>query len=218
MAQLLSSFIPAAETNSKRLLIALHGLGDSAAGYTWMPDELGLPWLNYQLVNAPDFYYGGYSWFDIQGDRRPGIDRSRQLLVELLDENRARGFATSDTVLFGFSQGCLMTLETGLRYPHLFAALIGISGFLPDYERLLKEVSPVARQQRVLVTHGTQDPMLECKSVRAQMAALKSSGIDLIWQEYPKAHTIHGEQEIRRIREFIESSFDTPEQSHPTAR
>ena len=25
---------------------------------------MNLPWLNYLLVNAPDKYYGGYSWFD----------------------------------------------------------------------------------------------------------------------------------------------------------
>lgn len=208
MAQLISTFIPAEQEGSRRLLVALHGLGDSAEGYTWMPEELGLPWLNYQLVNAPDFYYGGYSWFDFPGDIRPGIERSRALLVELLDENRARGFKTSDTVLFGFSQGCLMTLETGLRYPHLFAALIGISGFLPEYARVIQELSPVARQQRVLVTHGTQDPLLKCSTVRAEMAALQGAGVPLEWVEYPKAHTIHGAQEIRKIRQFIESAFE----------
>lgn len=208
MAQLISTFIPAEQAESRRLLIALHGLGDSAAGYTWLPEELGLQWLNYQLVNAPDFYYGGYSWFDFPGDMRPGIERSRALLVELLDENRERGFKTSETVLFGFSQGCLMTLETGLRYPHLFAALIGISGFLPEHARLINELSPVARQQRVLVTHGTQDPLLECTTVRAQMAALKGAGIHLDWVEYPKAHTIYGAQEIRKIRQFIEAAFE----------
>ena len=35
-------FIPAEETDSRRLLIMLHGLGDSAAGYDWMPAALQL--------------------------------------------------------------------------------------------------------------------------------------------------------------------------------
>ena len=205
--RLLTEFIPAKETDSRQLLVALHGLGDSSAGYRWLPQELGIPRLNYQLVNAPDFYYGGYSWFDIQGEMRPGIDRSRELLVELLDDNRARGFATEQTVLFGFSQGCLMTLETGLRYPHRFAALIGISGFLPDYEQVIRESSSVARSQKVLVTHGTSDPLLPFDRVKRQMQAVQAAGIPLTWVEYPKAHTIHGKQEVDQIRRFILSAL-----------
>lgn len=207
MATLRSEFIPAADPASRRLLVALHGLGDSSAGYRWMPEELGLPWLNYQLINAPDSYYGGYSWFELEGNRRPGIDRSRALLVEWLEEARARGSRTEDTILFGFSQGCLMTLETGLRYPHRFAALIGISGFLPEYAQLLAERSPVAKDQRILVTHGTQDPLLPISSVRLQMKALRDAGLNLTWQEYPKAHTIYGDVELELIRQFIVESF-----------
>jgi phospholipase/carboxylesterase len=208
MPTLQSEFIPAVDRSSRRLLVALHGLGDSPAGYRWMPEALRLPWLNYQLINAPDFYYGGYSWFDIEGDRRPGIDRSRQLLVEWLDHARSQGYRTEDTVLFGFSQGCLMTLETGLRYPHRFAALIGISGFLPEYAQLLKELSPMAKDQRILVTHGTQDPLLTLASVKPQMRALQDAGLNLTWQEYPKAHTIYGEVELALIRQFIMKSFE----------
>ncbi|HZI33613.1 MAG TPA: serine esterase, partial [Candidatus Binatia bacterium] len=55
-------FIPAADQASRRLFVVLHGLGDSAAGWSWLPGALNLPWLNYLLVNAPDEYYGGYSW------------------------------------------------------------------------------------------------------------------------------------------------------------
>lgn len=207
MTQLVSHFIPASLPDSRRLLIALHGLGDSSEGYEWLPDALGLRWLNYQLVNAPDPYHGGFSWFDIYGDRRPGIDRSVRLLTQLLDESQARGFKTEDTVLFGFSQGCLMTLETGLRYPQKLAALIGISGFLPDHAKVIQEKSVVASEQRILVTHGTQDSLLDFKTVKAEMAALQKAGMNLTWVEYPKAHTIHGDMEIGRIRQFIQTAF-----------
>ena len=66
-----SDLIPALEKGSRRLLIMLHGLGDSVQGYRWLPDALNLPWLNYLLVNAPDEYYGGYSWYDFVGDISP---------------------------------------------------------------------------------------------------------------------------------------------------
>src|SRR5215467_14143001 len=106
--QLKCELIPAAEAGSERLMIMLHGLGDSIAGYRWMPQALDLPWLNYVLVNAPDEYYGGYSWYDFAGDIVPGVVRSRKLLIALLEAQERMGFARKDTVIGGFSQGSLM--------------------------------------------------------------------------------------------------------------
>ena len=111
-AMLTSELIPAAVTDSRSLLVVLHGLGDSMDGWRWLPNELRLPWLNYLFVNAPDDYYGGFSWYDIQGDSDPGIRRSRLLLTELLDTQRAVGFPSEQTALLGFSQGCLCLLYT----------------------------------------------------------------------------------------------------------
>src|SRR6266545_2994501 len=110
MATLQSELISAHESVSKRLFIMLHGLGDSIEGYRWFPGATNLPWLNYLLVNASDEYYGGYSWFDYQGDMAPGVRRSREALFELLDAQRAAGFPTEQTILGGFSQGCLMSM------------------------------------------------------------------------------------------------------------
>src|SRR6266436_7443224 len=96
-----SELIPARESGSRRLMVMLHGLGDSIEGYRWLPEALNLPWLNYLLVNAPDEYYGGYSWYDFVGDIGPGVARSRQLLRELLDAQRAKGFPAEQMVLGG---------------------------------------------------------------------------------------------------------------------
>ena len=202
-----SEFIPAQKKDSRRLLIALHGLGDSPAGYRWMPDELALPEMNYLLVNAPDSYYEGFSWFDIYGDAAPGIERSRKLLFALLDAQAKAGFPTSETVLFGFSQGCLLTTDVGFRYPHQFAGLVAISGWVHEPERLLKELSPVAREQRMLFTHGTHDPMVPCAKVREQVKALGAAGLNIEWRELAKAHTIAGREELTVIREFIAAAF-----------
>jgi len=207
MKTLDTTFVSATERDSRRLMIVLHGLGDSSAGYEWLPAMMRLPWMNYLLVNAPDEYYGGYSWFDIYGDAEPGVMRSLRLLNELLDAQRSKGFPTEQTVLFGFSQGCLMTLETGLRYPHRFAGLVGISGFLLDPERLLRELPPIAREQRLLVTHGTEDPLLPIAATRDRIQILQKAGLSIEWREFPKAHTIDGETELSVIREFVRERF-----------
>lgn len=203
---LTSDFIAAPDKTSKKLMVVLHGLGDSMDGYRWMPRLLDLPWLNYLLVNAPDEYYGGFSWYDFEDSPGPGIVRSREALFSLLDAQRALGFPTGETFMFGFSQGCLMTVEIGLRYPHVLAGLIGISGYVYEPARAIRELSPVALAQRFLLTHGTQDPLIPIARVRPQVEMLKSAGLNIQWREFSKQHTIAGEEEIAVIREFIQES------------
>jgi len=204
---LVTELIPSRE-KSNRLLIMLHGLGDSLAGYRWMPEALGLPWLNYLLVNAPDQYFGGYSWYDFIGDIAPGVERSRKLIFQLLDAQRERGFPAEQIVLGGFSQGSLMSLEVGLRYPHLLAGIVGISGYVCNPEKLIAELSPLALQQRVLITHGTLDPLIPFALVREQVNVLKSAGLHIEWHEFVKPHTIAGEPELEVMRDFIRVRYE----------
>lgn len=207
-----SVLIPAADRNSRRLWIMLHGLGDSVEGYRWLPGAFQLPWMNYLLVNAPDDYYGGYSWFEFTEDgdpeaMRPGVERSRKLLEQLLDAQRAAGFPTEQTILGGFSQGCLMALDVAARYPFRLAGVVGISGYVCEPERLANELSPVAREQKFLVTHGTYDPLLPLSETKHQIQSLQSAGLKIEWHEFRKEHTIAGQVEVNLIREFVLGCF-----------
>lgn len=200
-------FIPATDKSSHALWIMLHGLGDSIEGYRWLPEAMRLPWMNYLLVNAPDEYYGGYSWFNFGGDTAPGVLRSRKLLTELLDAQCAKGFPTGQTILGGFSQGSLMSLDVGLRYPHRLAGIVGISGYVYQPEELVGQLSSVAFEQRLLVTHGTKDPLIRFADVREQINLLKAAGLSIEFHEFLKAHTIAGEEEIEIIRSFVRGRF-----------
>ena len=40
-----TKLVHAEQPESRRLMIVLHGLGDSMAGYAWVPQVLRLPWL-----------------------------------------------------------------------------------------------------------------------------------------------------------------------------
>jgi phospholipase/carboxylesterase len=203
MTALHTEFIPALRPGSRKLFVVLHGLGDSMDGWRWLPPALNLPDQNYLLVNAPDEYYGGYSWFDYPGNIAPGIHRSCQLLFDLLDDLRAKQFPADQITLGGFSQGCLMVLETGLRYPHRLAGIVGLSGWVFEIENLLRDLTPVAKSQRLLVTHGKYDPLLPFAEVKAQIQQLQAAGLNIAWHEFPKEHTIYGEEEVQVIRDFM---------------
>jgi phospholipase/carboxylesterase len=204
---LTTDFIPASDPQSRHLMVVLHGLGDSMDGYRWLPPMLGLPWMNYLLVNAPEPHFDGFSWFGIcwEGPQKGAVpaevDRSRQQLFEVLDAQHVAGFAREKMFLFGFSQGCLMTWETALFYPHALAGLVGISGWPHDPHT--RAWSPVARSQQLLVSHGMHDPLIPFAAVRAAVAALREAGMGVEWREFAKVHTIAGEEELRVIREFL---------------
>jgi phospholipase/carboxylesterase len=71
----------------------------------------------------------------------------------------------------------------------------------------MQELSPVAKQQRLLMTHGTQDPMVTIDRVRKQIPLLQAAGLQLEWREFAKAHTVAGEAEISVIRNFVRAGY-----------
>jgi phospholipase/carboxylesterase len=191
-----------APIESKRLVIVLHGLGDSSQGFLWLQDELGIDEFNYLLLNAPDRYYTGFSWYDIENPM-PGFERSRKVLGETLDATQRQGYPADQTILFGFSQGCLMTLEFGSRYSHALAGYVGISGYCYSPDAILREMNPDANNGHWLITHGTGDELLPSQVTRGQIKKLQDGGFAIDYREYTKTHTIVPE-ELGEIREWLQ--------------
>lgn len=195
---------PRERRDQERLLVVMHGLGDSLEGFRFLPEMLKIPGLHYLLVNAPDRYFTGYSWFDIYGgDMKPGIVRSRDLVMGSLDELSAQGWTPGHVGLLGFSQGCLMALDVACRYPHRLGAVVGISGFVGMLHEYPEKLSPTARSQKILVTHGTMDPMLPLDQTQSQIRALQGMGLAIEWKVYEKEHTVDPHGEVQDIRTFL---------------
>jgi len=184
-----------------QLVVVLHGRGDSSAGFHWMPSTLALPGVSWLLVNAPDPWYGGFSWYDLPPEHGEGVARSRKLLDRLFDELAENGFPAEKTVLFGFSQGCLLTLEWGGRSERPLAGCVGVSGYCYDAVALGKEASDAAKKRPWLVTHGTEDEVLPHDVTAQQMLALQAAGLPIDFRSYPKTHTI--DPDLEDIRDAI---------------
>jgi phospholipase/carboxylesterase len=187
---------------SDRLLVVLHGRGDSHRGFTWLPDALRLDGLGYLLVDAPDPYYDGFSWYDLPPHQAPGVVRSRRLLDRLFTDLAAGGQDPARTALLGFSQGCLMALEWGGRSEVALAAYVGISGYLLDASALQHELHPQARRPDWLVTHGRSDEVLPFDTTAAQVRGLQAGGWPLRFEAFDKGHTIVPE-EVDVVRAFL---------------
>jgi phospholipase/carboxylesterase len=188
------------------LVVVLHGRGDSSAGFHWMPGTLSLPGVSWLLVNAPDPWYGGFSWYDMPPNHGEGVQRSRLLLDQLFDELASSGFPPEKIILFGFSQGCLLTLEWGGRTERLLAGCVGVSGYCYDAVSLGKEASEAAKARPWLVTHGTHDEVLAHDVTAQQIDTLRAAGLPIDFRSYPKTHTI--DPDLEDIRNAMAKMFE----------
>jgi phospholipase/carboxylesterase len=178
----------------QRVMVVLHGLGDSLNGYRFLPEALAIPEMSYLLLNAPDAYYGGYAWYDFMGDPAPGIVRSRGLLLKLLEELNDQGVSFADVFLFGFSQGCVMCVDVALRSDEALGGVVGVSGHVAFAQEYPGAFGPAARAQKLLITHGRRDPVVPFEPSREQFHDLRRMGVDLEFVAYGKDHTMLAEE------------------------
>ena len=144
------------------------------------------------LPRAPHPFGPGYHWYETDGIPKggPELVSSVDLLDDLLDSACAeRGFARSEAIVAGFSQGCAVTLALGLRRgdrPRP-AGLLGMSGFLPEREGLEYDFS---NAPPVLVQHGSADQVIGPHYGRRAAARGRQEGVPVVYREYPMAHEL----------------------------
>lgn len=199
----LTSHFVAAKEPCDRLVVVLHGRGDSLEGFFWMPGTISLARQNYLLVNAPLPYGEGFAWYDMEDDPGPEIERGRARLRTLFDDLEDQGWKPDQIILLGFSQGSVMAADFALRYEKPLIGIVGISGYVYFPESLTNEINPAAKNQKWLITHGKYDTVMPVARTRRQMARLRSMGIKIEWFEFPKDHSIDSADEVALIRDWM---------------
>ena len=195
-------FIPS-KVPSKKLMIILHGRGDSSEGFTMLPEFINIDDMNYILFDAPFEYFTGYSWYQLPPEQLPGIEYSSKLLTNVLDELFEEQFNANESFLFGFSQGSLLTFEFGARYHKVLAGYIGVSGYIYDADKLLIDMNQDVKESNWLCTHGTYDNVLPFEISKEQVETLQNGGFDIEFKSYEKDHSIDRD-ELIMISEWIQ--------------
>ena len=199
-------FIPS-KIPSKKLMIILHGRGDSSEGFTSLPPFLDIDEMNYLLLDAPFEYFTGYSWYQLPPKQLPGIEYSSKILNSILDELFEDEFNANESFLFGFSQGSLLTFEFGARYKKTLAGYIAVSGYIYDAEKLLVDMNKDVIQSNWLCTHGVYDDVLDYNTSKEQVELLQNGGFDIEFKSYEKDHSIDRD-ELTMISKWMKNIID----------
>ena len=196
--------------NPQASIVILHGLGADGNDFVPVAKELDLraagP-VRFVFPHAPTrpvTINGGYSmraWYDILGldshqqrEDEAGLRESQSMVEALIAKEKGRGVPASRIVLAGFSQGCAMTLMTGLRHDEPLAGLVGLSGYLPLAAKAEAERHTANRTVPIFLVHGTADPVIPIDRARASRDVLVAMGHDVEWHEYPMPHSVCAEE------------------------
>ena len=200
-------------------VIWLHGLGADGHDFAPIVPELQLPAslaVRFVFPHAtiqPVTINGGMamrSWYDIltpnlvKREDETGIRISEQAIQVLIARENARGIPSSRIVLAGFSQGCAMTLHTGIRFKEKLAGLMGLSGYLPLIDMAAQEREPANAATPIFLAHGTHDPVVTLERAEASRAKLVDLGYQVQWHTYPMPHSVCA-QEIDDISNFLQN-------------
>jgi phospholipase/carboxylesterase len=203
--------------NPQHAVIWLHGLGADGNDFTPLVPELrlhGAPAIRFVFPHAsvrPVTINNGMSmraWYDIfapdlvRREDEQGLRESQAAIEALIARENARGIPSENIVLAGFSQGCAMTLQTGLRLEQKLAGLIGLSGYLPLADKLENEHSAANLKTPIFLAHGVQDPVVVLARAQATHRKLLDMGYSVEWKTYDMPHSVCME-EVADIAEFL---------------
>ena len=134
---------------------------------------------------------GGRHWYVVPRVGFPDpatFTDTMELLTRTLDEEVGVDWAT--TVVGGFSQGTVMSyalgLGTGRPRP---AGILAQSGFIPTVDGWAPDLAG-RPDLPVMITHGTQDPVISVDFARQARALLEAGGLPVTYKETPMPHTI----------------------------
>ena len=206
-----------ATSNPQYSIIWLHGLGADGHDFESIVPELSLnniQHINFIFPNAPVqavTINGGMqmrSWYDILEaslDREVAVDdiyQSSALLEQLIQKEIDKGIKAENILLAGFSQGGVIALHSGLRYPQKLAGIMALSTYMPTTEQLKTERATVNNETPIFMAHGTMDPVVYPQIAKDSFNRLKAMDYPISWHEYPMQHSLCLE-EITDISHFI---------------
>ena len=158
---------PISKQKPKNAVILCHGYGGDGNDISILANY----WKNYlqdTIFLCPDapekcaVSSVGYQWFDLMDQSKQQI-LTKSLVAEmklnqLIDEVKVQNnLEANKIILGGFSQGCMISLQTGIKRKDKINSIIGYSGKIIDTEHLSKNI---VSRPKVILMHGDKDEIV----------------------------------------------------------
>jgi phospholipase/carboxylesterase len=163
---------PLSKEKPKSAVILCHGYGGDGKDISILANywRAHLPNTIFICPDAPEKCAAspsGFQWFDLV-DQTPEQVLSKSLVAEnklnkLIDEVKDRNnLLANQIVIGGFSQGCMISLQTGIKRKDKINSIIGYSGRIIDTDHLSKNI---VSKPNVILMHGDIDQIVPVNSL-----------------------------------------------------
>jgi phospholipase/carboxylesterase len=158
---------PLSKNKPRQAIILCHGYGGdgkdiSALAINW---QRFLPEAIFLCPNAPEICAvssQGYQWFDLTSEKEEIILEKSLIAEEKLSKFLDQVFDNyqlepSNLALVGFSQGCMISIQVGLKKKKKINCLIGYSGKVINKKHLSENVNS---KPKIFLMHGSNDTIV----------------------------------------------------------
>ena len=163
---------PLSKEKPKSAVILCHGYGGDGKDISILANywRAHLPNTIFICPDAPEKCAAsptGFQWFDLM-DQTPEQVLSKSLIAEsklnkLIDEVKDNNnLLANQIVIGGFSQGCMISLQTGIKRKDSINSIIGYSGRIIDTEHLNKNI---ISKPNIILMHGDIDQIVSVNSL-----------------------------------------------------
>ena len=163
---------PLTKGKAKNAVILCHGYGGDGKDISILASywRAHLPETIFICPDAPEKCVAsptGFQWFDLT-DQTPEQILSKSLVAEnklnkLIDEVKDKNnLLANQIVIGGFSQGCMISLQTGIKRKDTINSIIGYSGRIIDTEHLGKNI---VSKPNIILMHGDIDQIVPVDSL-----------------------------------------------------
>jgi len=181
-----TSILPLSKNKPRLAIVLCHGYGGdgkdiSALAINWqrfLPDAIFL------CPNAPEICSinpQGYQWFDLSSEKEEIIfekslaaeEKLNIFLDQVLNNHQLE---TKNLALVGFSQGCMISIQTGIKKKEQINSLVGYSGKIINKEHLSDNINS---KPKIFLMHGENDTIVSPTHLLEAKEYLKKQGINV---------------------------------------
>jgi phospholipase/carboxylesterase len=200
--------------NNGNVIILMHGYGsnekDLFSFAKYFPEGTTIVCPRAPITYSPT----SFAWYDIEfkadGNHQRNLEQglaSAATIERFVTSIKKQYSITGTTVVGGFSQGAIMSINLAINNPKLINGVIGLSGTLL-HENLKPNESLKSEycKLKVFYGHGIKDELLSIKHGRFCKKLLNNAGVQLTYKEYPIQHSI-SQQEVQDLMLWYMTNF-----------
>jgi|TARA_B110000967_G_scaffold168905_1_gene178122 phospholipase/carboxylesterase len=162
---------PLSKGKPKNAVILCHGYGGDGKDISILANywRAHLPDTIFICPDAPEKCAAsptGFQWFDLMDQTSEQV-LSKSLVAEnklnkLIDEVKEQNYLNANQIILGgFSQGCMIALQTGIKRKDKINSIIGYSGRIIDTNHLSKNINS---RPNIILMHGERDQIVTVDS------------------------------------------------------